>query len=319
MRQNWNWDFYKMQTKVHFTQQLKAEARRLGFFACGISAARRLDEEENHLKAWLVSGQNADLKYMNNHFEIRLNPRLLVDGAKSVISLIYPYYPHTVQSETDVPVVSKYAYGEDYHFVVKDRLNELANWMKNACGNFSFRVFTDSAPILEKRWAELSGIGWIGKNKNLIVKQAGSYFFIGEIVCSLEFEYDTEAKNLCGTCTRCIDSCPTAALSENSGLDSRKCISYLTIENKSEIPESFKGKFNNRMFGCDICQDVCPHNAKPVLHSEPRFNPLHTWLNWSNADWNQLSEEKFKNIFKKSALKRTKYFGFRRNLEFLKK
>jgi epoxyqueuosine reductase len=302
-----------------FTNQLKAEAKRLGFFSCGISAARRLDEEEIHLQNWLKNRQNAEMKFMENHFEIRLNPQLLVPDAKSVISLIYPYFPHEVQNENQVPVISKYAYGEYYQEVVKEHLNELADWMKSEVGEFSFRTFSDSAPILEKRWAEIAGLGWIGKNRILTVKNDGSFFFIGSIVCDLQLEYDSPAKNLCGNCKICIESCPTSALSETAGLDARKCISYWTIENRNEIPKHFHGKFRNRVFGCDICQDVCPHNAKPILHNENRFLPKSDWLKFSEDDWYQLSEKDFNLIFKKSALKRRKYAAFKRNLYFLKR
>jgi epoxyqueuosine reductase len=306
-----------MQTTACNSDKLKAEAKRLGFFGCGISAARRLDEEEENLRKWLDNGQNAGMIYMERHFEMRLDPRLLLPGTKSVISLIYPYFPHKIQSTGNLPIISKYAYGEDYNVVIKDRLNQLIDSMKSLYGNFTFRIFTDSAPILEKKWAQLSGLGWIGKNRNLIVKNAGSFFFIAEILCDLVFNYDLPAKNYCGTCTKCIDACPTQALSESNGLDAGKCISYLTIENKSDIPKQFKGKFSNRIFGCDICQDVCPHNKKPILHNNERFIPKLDWLNFTFNDWNQLSKTDFESIFRKSAVKRAKFDGFKRNLDFI--
>ncbi len=301
---------------LEYTQKIKAETERHGFFKCGISKAEYLKEDSEKYKNWLNNGFHAEMKYMENYFEKRLDPRKLVEGAKSIISLLFPYYPQELQNP-EAPIISKYAYGEDYHHVIKDKLKLLFNFINNNIKEISGRYFVDSAPVAEKVWAQKSGLGWIGKNSNLITK-TGSFFFISELIIDLDLEYDSQSENHCGNCTKCIDSCPTNAIVEPYIVDSNKCISYLTIENKAEIPKSFKGKFQNRVFGCDICQDVCPFNKKAIKHNEARFLPHPEFIKMKKEDFEMLKKEGFNNFFKKSALKRTKYTGFRRNLHFLK-
>ncbi len=303
--------------KQKYTQLIKAEAKRLGFFACGISEARFLEEEVENFENWLKSGKNGEMKYMENHFDKRLDPALLVPGAKSVISLLYAYYPHQLQKHKDAPVISKYAYGEDYHFVLKDKMRELTEFIKAEIGDISGRAFTDSAPVFDKKWAELSGIAWRGKHSNMLTKQ-GSFFFIGELIIDLELMYDKPMNSYCGTCTRCIDACPTGAITEAYVVDAQRCISYLTIEFKGSLPESLKNKFENRVFGCDICQDVCPYNKKPLFHNEERFFPHPDLLEMNKEDWYEITEEVFMKLFKKSAVKRTGFNGLKRNLDFIK-
>ncbi len=303
--------------KTKYTQLIKAEAKRLGFFACGISEARFLEEEAKNFEKWLKNGFHGEMQYMENHFDKRLNPKLLVPGAKSVISLLYSYYPQKLQKHEDAPVISKYAYGEDYHFVLKDKMRELTDFIRKEIGNVSGRAFTDSAPVFDKKWAELSGIAWRGKHSGMLTKQ-GSFFFIGELIIDLELEYDKPMNSYCGTCTRCIDACPTQAITEPYVVDARKCISYLTIEFKGNLPEELKNKFQNRVFGCDICQDVCPHNRKPLLHNEARFFPSSELTEMTEAEWHEITEDVFKKLFKKSAVKRTKFKGLKRNLDFIK-
>lgn len=305
-----------MTNKEKYTQLIKAEAKRLGFFDCGISKARFLHEEEKNVEKWLKKGFHGEMKYMENHFEKRLDPTKLLDGAKSVISLLFPYYPPETQKDKEAPIISKYAYGEDYHFVLKDKMHQLLNFINQEIGEVSGRVFTDSAPVLDKKWAELSGLGWIGKNSLLLTKQ-GSFFFIGELIIDLELEYDTAINSYCGTCTRCIDACPTQAITEPYVIDANKCISYLTIEFKGDLPKQLQNSFNNRVFGCDICQDVCPHNRKPFFHDEARFFPKENFLEMSKQEWFEITEDVFRKIFKKSAVKRTKFSGFKRNLKFI--
>ena len=261
-----------MNKKEKYTQIIKAEAERLGFFACGISKARFLEEEQQNLETWLKKGLHGEMKYMENNFEKRLDPTKLVDGAKSIISLLFSYHPKEQQKHKDAPIISKYAYGEDYHFVLKDKMQKLLNFINEKIGEVSGRAFVDSAPVLEKKWAELSGLGWIGKNSLLLTKQ-GSFFFICELIIDLELNYDKSINSYCGTCTRCIDACPTKAITEPYVVDANKCISYLTIEFKESLPKQLQNSFQNRVFGCDICQDVCPHNRKPIFHNEPRFLP----------------------------------------------
>lgn len=289
----------------------------LGFLACGIAKAEFLESEAPHLENYLKEKRNGNLSYMENHFDKRLDPRLLVDGAKSVISLLYNYYPEKKQRE-DTYKISKYAYGEDYHFVVKDKLRDLMDFIREEIGEINGRVFTDSAPILEGAWAEKAGIGWMGKHSLLITKQSGSFFFLGELIIDLELEYDTPfVTDHCGSCTRCIDACPTDAIVSDKKIDASKCISYFTIELKDEIPIEMKGKFEDWMFGCDICQDVCPWNRFSKPHSEKRFLPNDEILNFSKSDWEEITEEEFRKIFRKSPVKRTKYSGLTRNIKFL--
>lgn len=285
---------------------------------CGVSKAEFLEEEAPRLEKWLNSNMHGNMSYMENHFDKRLDPRLLVDGAKSVVSLALNYFPEKIQTN-DSYKLSKYAYGEDYHFIIKWKLKELMKFIQTEIGEVGGRVFVDSAPVLDRAWAKKSGLGWIGKNTNLINKQAGSFFFIAELIIDLELEPDGPVKDYCGTCTACIDECPTNAIPEPYVVDGSKCISYLTIELKDEIiPKEFKGKMEDWMFGCDICQDVCPWNRFSTPHSEPLLNPKPQLLGLNKKDWEDLTEEVFRDLFKNSAVKRTKFKGLKRNIGFLK-
>jgi epoxyqueuosine reductase len=295
---------------------IKKEASRLGFGFCGISKAEFLEEEAPRLEKWLKEEKHGQMKYMENYFDKRLDPRLMVEGAKSVISLMYNYYPAEIQN-ADAPKISKYAYGKDYHEVIKDKLNEFLNTLKENIGDVNGRVFVDSAPVLEKAWAAKSGLGWIGKNANLISKENGSFYFLAEMIIDLELECDGPIKDYCGTCTKCMDACPTQAIVGPYVVDGSKCISYLTIELKENIPAEFKGKMDNWSFGCDVCQDVCPWNSFSKTHNEPLFTNR-TLLNLSEKEWHEMTEETFRVVFKGSAVKRTKYSGLKRNLDFLK-
>lgn len=260
------------------------------------------------------------MKYMENYFDKRLDPRLLVEGAKSVVSLLYNYYPQQDQNKSEhAPKISKYAYGNDYHEVIKNKLHEFLFFLKEKIGDVNGRAFVDSAPVMDKAWAKKSGLGWIGKNSNLITKQHGSFFFIAELIIDLELEYDGPVKDYCGTCTRCIDACPTGAIVDPFVVDGSKCISYLTIELKEAIPNEFKNKMDNWAFGCDVCQDVCPWNSFSKPHNESLFNNAGSLLNYSEAEWYDMTEETFNLVFKHSAVKRTKYKGLKRNLEFIKR
>jgi epoxyqueuosine reductase len=299
------------------THIIKSEAKRLGFDFCGISKAEFLTEEAPRLEAWLRSNRHGKMEYMENHFDKRLDPTLLVDGAKSVVSLLYNYYPEQTQNP-EAPKISKYAYGLDYHDIIKDKLKEFLNTLKEQIGEVNGRAFVDSAPVLDKAWAKKSGLGWIGKNSNLINKQKGSFFFIAELIIDLDLEYDGPIKDYCGTCTKCIDACPTEAIVAPYIVDGSKCISYLTIELKDAIPGEFKDKMDNWVFGCDVCQDVCPWNSFSEMHHEPQFQNNNGLLNYSSNDWYDLSEELFNKVFKESAVKRTKFKGLKRNLEFIK-
>jgi len=287
----------------------------LGFDFCGISKAEFLEQDAPRLEKWLKENKHSQMKYMENYFDKRLDPRLLVEGAKSVISLMYNYYPSEKQNE-GVPKISKYAYGKDYHEVIKNKLTEFLNLLKETIGDVNGRVFVDSAPVLEKSWAAKSGLGWIGKNANLITKESGSFYFLAEMIIDLELEYDGPIKDYCGTCTKCLDACPTQAIVEPYIIDGSKCISYLTIELKENIPVEFKGKMDNWTFGCDVCQDVCPWNSFSKPHNEPLFTNK-TLLNLSEKEWHEMTEETFKVVFNGSAVKRAKYVGLKRNLEFL--
>lgn len=304
-----------MNTQKH-TAIIKQEANRLGFDFCGISKATFLEEEAPRLEKWLKENRHGKMDYMANHFDKRLDPRLLVDGAKSVVSLLYNYYPSQQQAE-GAPKLSKYAYGNDYHEVIKNKLKELVNSLQEQIGGINGRVFTDSAPVMDKAWAKKSGLGWIGKNSNLINKQQGSFFFIAELIIDLELEYDGPIDDYCGTCTKCIDACPTEAIISPYVVDGSKCISYLTIELKENIPTEFKGKMDNWAFGCDVCQDVCPWNRFSKPHQEPLFNNTNGLLSYSTKEWKEITEEVFDKLFKNSAVKRTKFSGLKRNLNFL--
>ncbi|SFU57599.1 epoxyqueuosine reductase [Pustulibacterium marinum] len=300
-----------------YTQFIKAKAKELGFLSCGISKADFLEEEAPRLEKWLNEGRNGKMQYMENHFDKRLDPRLLVDDAKSVISLLLNYYPSETQNP-NAPKISKYAYGTDYHFVIKDKLKILLEAIQEEIGEVGGRAFVDSAPVLDKAWAAKSGLGWIGKNANLLAKQTGSFFFIAELIVDLPLEYDGPTTDHCGSCTACIDACPTQAIVEPYVVDGSKCISYLTIELKENIPTEFKGKMDDWMFGCDVCQDVCPWNRFSKAHTEPLFHPNPELLEMDYKDWQELTQETFSKVFKKSAVKRTKFAGLNRNIKFLK-
>lgn len=305
-------------SKSKYTQFIKQEAKRLGFLDCGIAKADFLEDEAPKLEKWLNNGFHGKMQYMENHFDKRLDPRLLVDDAKSVISLSYNYYPEKEQY-SDSYKIAKYAYGEDYHHVIKTKLRELLQVINDEIGEVSGRCFVDSAPVLERAWAAKAGIGWNGKHSLHIQKQTGSYFFLAELIIDLELEYDhPTTTNHCGTCTKCIDACPTEAILPNNIIDSNKCISYLTIELRENIPNYFKSEMQDWMFGCDICQDVCPWNRFSKPHNEPAFNPKKEVLEFSKKDWEEITEETFKKVFKKSAVKRTKFAGLQRNIKFLK-
>ncbi len=306
-----------MKSKQIHTDLIKTEAKRLGFLSCGISKADFLEAEAPRLEKWLNKNMNGEMGYMENHFDKRLDPRLLVDGAKSVISLLLNYYPEHTQGK-DTYKISKYAYGHDYHHVIKSKLKQLQEFISEEIGEVSGRAFVDSAPVLDKAWAAKSGLGWIGKHSNLLTQQVGSFYFIAELIVDLELEYDTPVTDHCGTCTACIDACPTEAIVEPYVVDGSKCISYFTIELKNEIPNEFHGKFDDWAFGCDICQDVCPWNRFSKPHSEPLFNPHPELLELSKKDWEEITEDVFRKIFQKSAVKRTKFSGLKRNIEFLK-
>jgi epoxyqueuosine reductase len=302
------------------TIKIKQQAEQLGFDYCGIAKAVKLEEDAKRLENWLNKSFNGSMQYMENHFDLRIDPSKLVPGAKSVITLLLNYFPSARQN-TGVPKISKYAFGNDYHEVIRNKLKLLLQYLKENIGEINGRGFVDSAPVLERAWAQKSGLGWIGKNGNLINKQTGSFFFIATLIIDLELEYDNPvAKDYCGSCTRCITECPTEAILPNKVIDGSKCISYFTIELKDAlIPETMKGKFDNWMFGCDVCQDVCPWNRFSKPHNEINFAPLPEILNFTKNDWEELTEESFKIIFKDSPLKRTKYTGIKRNLKFIAK
>ncbi|WP_340200417.1 tRNA epoxyqueuosine(34) reductase QueG [Ascidiimonas sp. W6] len=298
---------------------IKTEAKRLGFLSCGISKAAFLEEEAPRLEDWLNKNHQGEMRYMENHFDKRLDPRLLVDGAKSVISVLLNYYPSEFQKYEDAPKISKYAYGMDYHFVIKDKLKSLLAFINTEIGEVNGRAFVDSAPVLDKAWAVRSGLGWMGKHSNVLSKKTGSFYFIAELIVDLDLEYDTPVTDHCGSCTACIDACPTQAIAEPYVVDGSKCISYFTIELKEEIPSSYQDKFDNWMFGCDVCQDVCPWNRFSKPHREPLFNPHPDLLNMSRAEWQEITKEVFNELFRKSAVKRTKFEGLIRNIKFLNK
>ena len=285
--------------------------------SCGISKAGFLENEAPRLENWLNNNRNGQMSYMENHFDMRLDPTLLVDGAKSVVSLLLNYYPEQLQN-SDSFKISKYAYGEDYHFVIKDKLKEFLYSIQSNVGEVSGRAFVDSAPVLDRAWAAKSGLGWIGKNSNLITQKVGSFYFIAELIIDLDLEYDNPTTDHCGSCTACIDACPTEAIVSPYVVDGSKCISYFTIELKENIPTEMRGKFDHWAFGCDVCQDVCPWNRFSKAHSEPLFNANPEMLSMSKKDWIEVTEETFRAVFKKSPLKRTKFQGLKRNIDFLK-
>jgi epoxyqueuosine reductase len=298
---------------------IRAEANRLGFEFTGFARAQRLDDEARRLEAWLRQGAHGKMAYMENHFDLRVDPTKLVPGAKSVICLTYNYFTDEKQSDPTAPKISRYAYGEDYHFVIRDKLKALLDFVRTEFGAVEGRCFVDSAPILERAWAERAGIGWNGRHTLTIHPRRGSFFFLATIVCDLELAYDDPIRDHCGTCRRCIEACPTEAISPAGYfLDATKCISYLTIELRDEIPSEFQDQMQGWMFGCDICQEVCPWNRFSKRHDEPRFEPQGELLGMTRGEWTELTEEVFGRVFRKSAVKRTKYAGLRRNIDFLK-
>ncbi|MEO5909531.1 MAG: tRNA epoxyqueuosine(34) reductase QueG [Pelobium sp.] len=304
--------------KEKYASLIKAEAERLGFCFCGIAKADFLEEEAPKLESWLKNNYNGKMEYMNNHFDKRLDPRLLVEDAKTVISVALNYYTNQKQEDEKAPKISKYAYGTDYHFILKDKLKSLLHFIQENIGEVNGRAFVDSAPVLDKVWAQKSGLGWQGKHSNLIAKQTGSFFFLGELILDLELIPDQPfLTDHCGNCTKCIDACPTEAIVSPYIVDGSKCISYLTIELKEQIPPEFQGKMDNWIFGCDVCQDVCPWNRFAVPHQEKAFEPHQDFLHLRKSDWEEITEEVFKDLFKNSAVKRAKFEGLKRNIGFL--
>ena len=308
----------KYSSREKHTQIIKQKAKELGFDYCGISRAEKLQQEEANLESWLSKGFHGKMAYMENHFDLRLDPTKLVDGAKSVISLLYNYFPGEDQDPSTYKI-AKYAYGRDYHFVIKDKLKTFLSDLQNELGEIQGRVFVDSAPVMERQWAAKSGLGWIGKNSLLINKTQGSFFFLAEMIIDMELEYDGPVKDYCGTCTKCIDACPTDAILDDGIVDASKCISYLTIELKESIPEEFRGKYEDWVFGCDICQDVCPWNRFSKKHNEPAFTKTKGVKSVMNEDWEEFTEEVFRQLLKDSPIKRTKYTGLKRNIDFVNK
>lgn len=308
-----------MNTRQRHTDMIKTEAKRLGFLSCGISKADFLEEEAPRLERWLQQNMHGEMKYMENHFDKRLDPCLLVDGATSVISLLLNYYNPETQADPTAPRISKYAYGKDYHFVIKSKLKELLAFIHDEIGEVNGRAFVDSAPVLDKAWAVKSGLGWMGKHSNVLTQKVGSFYFIAELIVDIDLEYDTPVTDHCGSCTACIDACPTQAITEPYVVDGSKCISYFTIELKGELPSEYAGKFDDWMFGCDVCQDVCPWNRFSKPHREPLFDPNPELLSMQKKDWEEITREVFNDIFRKSAVKRTKFEGLKRNIAFLAK
>lgn len=309
-----------MISQVHKAEMIRQKAVELGFSSVGFAKARRLNEEADKLEGWLSKGYHGKMGYMENHFEMRVDPTKLVDGAKTVISLSYNYYNPDKQSDQDSPKISMYAYGRDYHKVVKKKLKTLFNYITEQFGEIQGRCFVDSAPVLERDWAKISGIGWVGKHTLLIHPKQGSYFFLAEIILDLELEPTDSIKDHCGTCTRCIEACPTDAISpEGYVLDGSKCISYLTIELRDNIPEEYKDKMEGWVYGCDICQDVCPWNRFSKRHNEQEFDSHPDLLGMKQKDWEEITEEVFNTVLKHTPMSRVKYEGLKRNIEFLKK
>lgn len=304
--------------KQERSQWIKAKATEIGFDFCGISEAVFLEKEAPRLEKWLQLNHHGAMGYMANHFDKRLDPRKLVDGAKSVISVLLNYYPAERLPEGDDDLkLSKYAYGTDYHYVLKEKLGALLAAMQEEVGEVNARIFVDSAPVMDKVWAARSGLGWIGKHSNLLNREMGSFFFIGEIICDLDLAQDSATGDYCGTCTKCIDACPTDAITDPFVVDGSKCISYYTIELKEAIPEEVRGKFNNWIFGCDICQDVCPWNRFARPHRTAQFDMPESLAGFSNDDWREITEDVFREIFRRSPVKRAKFDGLKRNIEFV--
>ncbi|MEK9787553.1 MAG: tRNA epoxyqueuosine(34) reductase QueG [Flavobacteriaceae bacterium] len=307
-----------MGTPSEYSTIIKNSARQLGFLSCGISKADFLEAEAPKLEAWLRGGHHGTMSYMERNFDKRLDPRRLVPGAKSIVSLLYNYHSDQKQKDPEAPKISTYAYGTDYHLVIKNKLKAFMEILRREIGEVNGRVFVDSAPVMDKAWAAKSGLGWIGKNTNLISKKVGSFFFIAELILDLDLEYDTPVTDHCGSCTACIDACPTEALIQPYQIDGSKCISYLTIELKEAIPNEFQGKMDNWAFGCDVCQTVCPWNRFATPHQEPDFEPHPELLSLTKKEWEEMNEVVFNTVFRKSAVNRTKYEGLQRNIKFLK-
>lgn len=308
-----------MPSKHSHTYLIREEAARLGFSFIGIANAALMDVEATRLEKWLQRGYHGNMAYMENHFDKRTDPTLLVPGAKSVIVLMHNYFPIEKQKDPEAPKIARYAYGEDYHFVLKRKLKDLLRFIRSEAGDVNGRCFVDSAPVMERDWAKRTGLGWTGKNTLLINPKAGSYFFLAELILDLDLPPDQPMKDYCGTCRRCIEACPTAAISPKGYLlDASRCISYLTIELRDEIlPDKFRGKMENWMFGCDVCQEVCPWNRFASPHDEPAFEPKPELMKMKNSEWKELTKEVFQTVFKKSAVKRTKFEGLKRNIDFL--
>jgi len=304
-----------MNLKKKYSDFIKNKSIELGFISCGISKSGFLENEIGRFESWLKNNYHGKMSYMERNFDKRMDTRKLVDGSKSVISLLFNYYPSKEINNNSFKI-SKYAYGKDYHFIIKDKLKTLLSSMRNEIGEIDGRVFVDSAPIMEKAWAKKSGLGWIGKNTNLISKKTGSFFFIAEIIVDLELEYDGEVTDHCGSCTACLDACPTDALYEPYKIDASKCISYFTIELKDQFPNELKKDFNDWIFGCDICQDVCPWNKFSIPNKEPLLNPKNEINQYSKKDWLELTDEVFKVVFKETPLERTKFKGLKRNIQY---
>jgi len=303
--------------KAKYSKIIKEKAKGLGFLSCGIAKAGFLQEEAPKLEQWLQEGRHGKMSYMENHFDKRLDPTVLVPGAKSVVSLLLNYHTEEKQSDPEAPKISTYAYGQDYHTVIKEKLTQLMFLLREEIGEIDGRVFVDSAPVMDKAWASKAGLGWVGKNTNLISKQVGSFFFIAELIIDLELEYDLPVADHCGSCTACLDACPTEALTAPYQIDGSKCISYATIELKEAIPDTFKDKMEGWAFGCDICQTVCPWNRFATPHQETAFMPKKELLDFTSKEWHELTEETFKRVFQKSAVKRAKFSGLERNIKFL--
>ena len=306
-----------MDLKSAYSNKIKLAAQKLGFLSCGISKADFLEDEAPRLEQWLSQGHNGSMNYMERNFDKRLDPRILVPGAKSIVSLLLNYHTDQKQIDSEAPKISSYAYGVDYHSVIKNKLKKMMKIIHREIGEVNGRVFVDSAPVMDKAWAAKSGLGWVGKNTNLISKKVGSFFFIAELILDLELEYDLPVADHCGSCTACIDACPTEALIKPYQIDGSKCISYLTIELKENIPSEFQGKMDNWAFGCDVCQTVCPWNRFSTPNDESAFKPQSDLLSLSKKEWEEMTESVFNTVFKNSAVKRTKFNGLKRNIKFL--
>ncbi len=309
-----------MNKNSNITNSIKAKAKALGLFECEILPATFLENEKEPFLNWLKNNRHAEMGYMARNIEKRLDPRLLYENAKTIIVVLQNYFPNELQQDSTAPVLSKYAYGTDYHFIIKDKLNKLLRFIQQEIGDCNGRAFVDSAPVLERAWAKKAGLGWIGKNSLLISQKHGSFFFIGELILDVELPFDDIklVQNHCGNCTRCIDACPTKAIIADGVVDARKCISYQTIEKKGDLDLGLKNQFENRVFGCDICQDVCPWNSKPIPHNEPGFEPNQKLMALTNDEWYKMDRPLFNGLFKNSPVKRTGFKGLKRNLDFIK-